>query len=136
MKIQPYLFFNGRCEEAIEFYKGVFGGELTFLMRYNQSPEELPMQLPPGWEDKVMHAALQIGEATLMVSDGGVDDAPKFKGFSLSVPMPDTHTAARVFDALSEGGEVRMPLGKTFFAPCFGMVTDRFGIGWMVVVNT
>jgi PhnB protein len=135
MKIEPYLFFNGRCDEALDFYKRVFGAEQTFLMRYKESPEAPPMPLPPGWEDKVMHASLQIGDTMLIASDGCVAEAPEFKGFSLSVAMPDEHTAARVFDALAEGGEVGMPLGKTFFSPCFGMLTDRFGVGWMVIVN-
>jgi PhnB protein len=98
-------------------------------MRYKESPEAPPMPLPPGWEEKVMHASLQIGETMLMGSDGCGPEAMEFKGFSLSVAMPDEPTAARVFDALAEGGKVGMPLGKTFFSPCFGMVTDRFGVG-------
>lgn len=136
MKIEPYLFFNGRCDEAIDFYKRVFDARQLFLMRYNESPETPPMPLPSGWENKVMHAALQIGETTLMASDGCLDVHAKFSGFSLSVAMPNTDTAALVFSALSEGGRVTMPLGKTFFAQSFGAVTDRFGIGWMITVNT
>ena len=135
MKIEPYLFFNGHCEEALDFYKRVFGTEQTFLMRYKESPEAPPMLLPPGWEEKVMHASLQIGETMLMASDGCTAEAPEFKGFSLSVAIPDVQIAERVFGALAEGGVVQMPLGKTFYALSFGMVTDRFGVGWMVIVN-
>jgi PhnB protein len=135
MKIEPYLFFNGRCEEALDFYKAVFGAEQTFLMRYKDSPEAPPMPLPPGWEEKVMHASLSIGETQVMASDGCGADAPRFAGFSLSVEMPNTETAGGVFEALSQGGQVQMPLGKTFFSPCFGMVTDRFGVSWMVIVS-
>jgi PhnB protein len=135
MKLEPYLFFKGRCEEALEFYRSVFGAKQAFLMRYKESPEEPPMPLPAGWEEKVMHASLQIGETVLMASDGCGPDAPDFKGFSLSVELPDSETATRVFDALADDGEVQMPLGKTFFAPSFGMLTDRFGVGWMVIVN-
>jgi PhnB protein len=134
MKIEPYLFFGGRCDEAFDFYKRVFGAEQTFLMRYRESPEAPPTPLPPGWEEKVMHASLQIGETMFMASDGCGPEATEFKGFSLSVAMPDEPAAARVFDGLAEGGKVEMPLGKTFFSPCFGMVTDRFGVGWMVIV--
>jgi PhnB protein len=118
MKIEPYLFFDGRCEEALDFYKRVFGAERTFVMRYKESPEAPSMPLLPGWQEKVMHASLQIGETMLMTSDGSGPEAPEFKGFSLSVAMADEQAAARVFDALAEGGEVGMPLGKTFFSPC------------------
>lgn len=135
MKVEPYLFFNGRCEEALVFYESVFGAQRSFLMRYKEGPEAPPMPLPPGWEDKVMHANLTIGETQLMVSDGTGPEAPRFEGFSLSVEMPDTETAGRVFNALEVGGQVQMPLGETFFSPCFGMVTDRFGVSWMVIVN-
>lgn len=135
MKIEPYLFFNGHCDAAIDFYKRVFGAEQVLLMRYRDSPEAPPMALPPGWEDKVMHASVQIGETMLMASDGCVDGTAEFKGVSLSVTMPDADTAAKVFTALADGGEVTMPLRNTFFAPRFGMVTDRFGIGWMISVR-
>ena len=135
MKVEPYLFFNGRCEAALDFYQRVFGAEQTFLMRYKESPEAPPMPLPPGWEEKVMHASLQIGETMLMASDGCGSESTEFKGFSLSVAMPDAQTAERVFGALADGGEVTMPLGETFFSPCFGMLNDRFGVGWMVIVN-
>jgi PhnB protein len=135
MKIDPYLFFNGRCEEALDFYKTVFGAEQVFLMRYKDSPEAPPMPLPPGWEEKVMHASLTIGTTQLMASDGCGAEAPSFGGFSLSVEMPDEETAGRVFEVLARDGQIQMPLGKTFFSPCYGMVTDRFGVGWMVITG-
>jgi len=134
MKIEPYLFFNGRCEEALAFYEEVFGAQRTFLMRYKESPEAPPMPLPPGWADKVMHANLSIGETQVMASDGFGPEAANFTGFSLSVEVADAETAGRVFKALETGGQVQMPLGATFFAPCFGMVTDRFGVSWMIIV--
>jgi PhnB protein len=133
MKIDPYLFFNGRCEEAIEFYKTALGAELQFLMRNAESPEPPPPgTLPPGSEHKVMHASLLIGGALLMVSDGMCEGGPDFKGFSLSLDCPDEAAARRAFDALAQGGRVHVPLGKTFWAPLFGMVNDKFGVGWMV----
>jgi PhnB protein len=136
MNIQPYLFFNGRCDEALAFYRKTLGAEQTLLMRFKDSPDAPPMPLPPGWADKVMHAELNIGATVLMASDGcGAADALEFKGFSLSIDMPDAATARRAFDALAEGGTVQMPLDKTFFAPCFGMLTDRFGVSWMLIVN-
>jgi PhnB protein len=105
------------------------------LMRYRESPEPPPMPLPPGWDEKVMHASIEIGEMVLMASDGCSAEAPRFEGFSLCVEMPDSETAARAFDELAQDGAVQMPLGKTFFSSCFGMVTDRFGVGWMIIVN-
>jgi len=135
MKIEPYLFFNGCCEEALGFYQQIFGAEQTFLMRHSESPEPPPMPLPPGWEDKVLHASLRIGETMLMASDGWGSEALPFQSFALSVELADAATATRAFNALAEGGAVQMPLDKTFFAPCFGMLTDRFGVGWMLIVN-
>lgn len=135
MKLEPYLFFQGCCEEALNFYQQVFNAKQTMLMRYRESPEPPPMPLPPGWEEKVMHASLEIGETVLMASDGCGAEATRFEGFSLCVEMPDAGSAARVFDKLAQGGAVQMPLDKTFFASCFGMVTDRFGVGWMIIVN-
>jgi PhnB protein len=136
MQVQPYLFFQGRCEEALEFYARVIGAKLTGLMRYKDSPEPPPPgMLPPGSENKVMHAAFTVGDSTLMASDGHVSGQPAFKDFSLSIQAADAAAATRMFDALAEGGQVRMPLGKTFFASSFGMVTDRFGLSWMVIVQ-
>jgi len=134
MAIEPYLFFNGNCEEAIDFYKKALGAELVMLMRYRESPEPPPPgMVPAGWDDKVMHASLRIGNGTLMASDG-CSEGPSFKGFSLSLSAADEAEAKRIFGALCEGGQVQMPLGKTFWSPCFGMVADRFGVGWMVTV--
>jgi len=135
MPIQPYLFFEGRCEEAIEFYRSALGAKVEMLLRYKDSPElPPPGMLPPGSENKVMHAALSVDDASLLVSDGHCQGKPGFQGFSLSLTAKDEAAAKRLFGALAEGGEVRMPLGKTFFSPCFGMVADRFGVGWMIIV--
>jgi len=134
--VQPYLFFGGRCEEALEFYRTALGAKVDFLMRYKESPEPAPPgSLPAGFENKVMHATFRIGSATLMASDG-CEEGAKFEGFSLSLAVPTEAEADRAFAALSAGGKVGMPLGKTFWSPRFGMVTDRFGIGWMVSVAT
>jgi PhnB protein len=136
MQVQPYLFFDGRCEEAIEFYRRALGAEVTMLMRFKDSPEPpQPGMVPPGSENKVMHASFRIGEATVMASDGMCHGKPRFQGFSLSLIVPDEAEADRLFAALSDGGQVQMPLGKTFFSPRFGMVADRFGVSWMVVVT-
>ena len=135
MPIQPYLFFEGRCEEALEFYRGALGAEVTMLMRNKEAPEQPPPgMLPPGSENKVMHATFRVGDATLMASDGRCSGKPAFNGFSLSLTVRDEAEAKRRLDALAAGGQVRMPLGKTFFSPSFGMVADRFGLGWMVYV--
>lgn len=135
MPIQPYLFFEGRCEEALEFYRGALGAEVTMLMRNKEAPEQPPPgMLPPGSENKVMHATFRVGDATVMASDGRCSGKPAFNGFSLSLTVRDEAEAKRRFDALAAGGQVRMPLGKTFFSPSFGMVADRFGLGWMVYV--
>ncbi len=134
MKVQPYLFFNGKCEEAIEFYRRSLGAELEMLMRYRESPEPPPPgMLPAGYEDKIMHASLRVGETVVMASDG-CGGPVAFDGFSLSIDAKDAATADRLFGALADGGEVRMPLAKTFWSPRFGMVKDRFGVGWMVSV--
>lgn len=134
MAIEPYLFFNGHCEEAIEFYKNALGAEVLMLMRYKESPEPPPPgMVPAGWDNKVMHASLRVGNANLMASDG-CSDGVNFQGFSLSLSANDEADARRKFAALAEGGQVRMPLTKTFWSPCFGMVADRFGVGWMVTV--
>jgi len=136
MQVQPYLFFEGRCEEAIEFYRKTLGAETDMLMRYKDGPEPTPdCQMPPGIENKVMHASLHIGESTVMASDGRCSGKSNFQGFSLSFKAPDDASAARTFAALGEGGQVQMPLAKTFFASSFGMVADRFGVSWMVIVE-
>ena len=135
MQVQPYLFFDGRAEEAAEFYRAKLGAEITMLMRNKDSPDKPPPgMLPPNSENKVMHMALKIGDTTVLASDGNCAGKPAFQGFSLSLTVKDEAQASRLFAALADGGQVQMPLGKTFFSPSFGMVTDRFGVAWMVYV--
>jgi PhnB protein len=135
MLVQPYLFFDGRCEEAIEFYRRAVGAEVTMLMRFKDSPEpQPPGMVPPGAENKVMHASFRIGDSTVMASDGRCMGRPAFQGVSLSLTVADDAEAERRFASLSEGGQVQMPLAKTFFSSRFGMVADRFGVSWMVIV--
>lgn len=134
MKVQSYVFFDGRCEEALEFYKRALDAEVTMLMRNKESPEAPPPgALPPGSEDKIMHAAFKVGDTELFASDGRCGGTPRFEGMSLALSAPDVATARRRFDALADGGTVQMPLTKTFFSPAFGMVADRFGVVWMVM---
>jgi PhnB protein len=133
-QIQPYLFFEGRCEEAIELYRKVLGAKVEMLMRNKENPEPPPPGMPPASENKVMHASIRIGESVIMASDGHCNGKPSFQGFSLSVPARDETEARRIFAGLSEGGKVTLPLTKTFFSSAFGMATDRFGVGWMVIV--
>ena len=133
--IQPYLFFNGSCEQAIEFYRKVLGTEVEMMMRFKESPEPPPPgAVPPGFENKIMHASFRVGQTTVMASDGCSAEKPSFQGFSLSLSVLNEKEADRVFGALADGGQVKMPLTKTFWSPRFGMVEDRFGIGWMINV--
>ena len=135
MKIEPYLFFNGRCEEAVEFYKKTLGAEVMMLMRFKESPEPHPPgMVPPGAENNVMHVSFRIGDTTVMASDGCSTGQANFQGFSLSLTVANEAEADRQFAALADGGQVQMPLAKTFWSPRFGMVTDRFGVGWMIIV--
>jgi PhnB protein len=131
----PYLMFNGRCEEALNFYKKALGAEIGMMMRFKDSPEPPPPGCAPGDVDKIMHSAFQVKGQTVMASDGMTNTPPKFEGFSLSVEAKDEPEAKRLFDALAEGGTVQMPLAKTFFAKSFGVVADRFGISWMIIVE-
>ena len=138
MEIQPYLFFEGRCQEALDFYQEVLDAEVLYAMRFGESPEPPPEgTLPPGFEDKIMHANVRVGETVFMASDGtcGATESG-FRGFSLSISVPDEVTAERIFEALADGGKVELPLDSTFWSPCFGMLTDRFGVGWMVGIFT
>jgi PhnB protein len=136
MQVQPYLFFEGRAEEAAEFYRKALGAELVMLMRNRESPEAPPPdKVPPGNEDKVMHMSLRIGDTQVMGSDGFCSGKPSFQGFALTLSAKDEAHADRLFNALADGGQVQMPLGKTFFSPRFGMVTDRFGVMWMVLTE-
>ena len=136
MKVQPYLFFDGRCEEAIDFYRQALGAEVLMLMRFREAPDPPPPgAIAPGSDDKIMHACMRIGETEVMASDGRSMGKPVFQGVSLSLSVPSEGDADRLFNALAEGGQVQMPIGKTFFSPRFGMVADRFGVSWMIVVT-
>ena len=132
MNIEPYLFYEGRCDEAIEFYRAAIGAEVGALMRYKESPE--PGMCKPGLEEKVMHAVMRIGDSSVMLSDGRCEGEPEFKGFALTLTAADPTEAGRLFTALADGGKVTMPLTKTFYSPSFGMLTDRFGVMWMIIV--
>ena len=137
MNIEPYLFFNGRCEEAIDFYKKALGAEVDMLMRFKDSPEP-PKEgcgPPPGSADKIMHTSFRVGDTEIMASDGHCTGKPNFQGFGLAHSVASEAEADRVFAALGEGGQVMAPLAKTFFSPRFGMLTDRFGIMWMIMVT-
>jgi PhnB protein len=135
MQVQAYLFFDGRCEEAVEFYKKVLGAKVEMLMRFKESPEPpQPGMVPPGSENKIMHTCFRIGDTAVMASDGGCTGKVRFQGFSLSLSAANEAEADRLFAALGDGGAVQMPLGKTFFSPRFGMVADRFGVSWMIIV--
>ncbi|MBS1212564.1 MAG: hypothetical protein H6R26_1181 [Proteobacteria bacterium] len=137
MKVQSYLFFDGRCEEALEFYRGALGAEVTMLMRFKENPDP-PKEgcaPPPGSEDKIMHCEFRVGDTTVLASDGCCEGQASFQGFGLALSVPDEGTAEQAFNALADGGQVQMPLAKTFFSPSFGMVADRFGVMWMVLVK-
>ena len=133
MQVEPYLFFEGRCEEALDFYHQALGAEVTTLLRYKESPD--PNMAPAGAEDKVMHAVVRFGDTTIMASDGMCSGQLAFQGFSLSLSLTDKAEAERLFTALSDGGQVQMPLAETFWSPLFGMVADRFGVLWMIFVT-
>jgi PhnB protein len=132
MNVQPYLFFDGRCEEALDFYKKALGAKVDMTMRFKESPD--PNTCAPGSENKIMHAAFKIGDTQVLASDGRCEGKPNFQGFSLTINAKDEAEADRLFAALGDGGQVQMPLTKTFFSPRFGMVADRFGVGWMILV--
>jgi PhnB protein len=135
MRVQSYLMFNGRCEEAIEFYKKAIGAKVEMMMRFKDSPEKPSADCAPSDPNKVMHSCLRIGDTAVMASDGMSQGNPEFKGFSLALNATDEAEARKLFGALSEGGQVHQPLIKTFFSPSFGIVADKFGISWMVVVE-
>jgi PhnB protein len=135
MQVQPYLFFDGRCEEALEFYRKALGAEVTMLLRFKECPERDEHALvPPGSGEKVMHASVRIGDTSVMASDGRCQGRPSFQGFSLSLTVREDAEAERLFAALADGGKVQTPLAKTFFSSRFGMLADRFGVAWMVIV--
>jgi PhnB protein len=141
MLVQPYLFFEGRCEEALDFYKAKLGAKVDMLMHFKDNPEPQNQQAPEGCggmdvqPDKVMHCAFRIGESLVMASDGMASGKPAFQGVSLSISVKTEAEAKKLFDGLSEGGNVQMPLTKTFYSPAFGMVADKFGVSWMVVTD-
>ncbi|HWD94685.1 MAG TPA: VOC family protein [Verrucomicrobiae bacterium] len=133
--VQPYLYFNGNCEEAVEFYKKALGAEVQMMMRFKESPEPPPPgMVPPNYGNKIMHVSFQVGQTVIMASDGCHQEKPVFEGFSLALSVTTEAEADRAFNALAAGGQVKMPLAKTFWSPKFGMLTDKFGIGWMVSV--
>lgn len=137
MTVQPYLFFGGRCAEALAFYRATFNAEQTMLMRFKDNPEPMSGEGCAGGPpppDNVMHASLKIGDTELMMSDGMPGAPMGFQGFSLSVSANDEAHARKLFDAIAAEGQIQMPLGKTFFSPCFGCVADKFGVSWMVIV--
>jgi PhnB protein len=133
MQIQPYLFFEGRCDEALDFYRAALGAEVTAIVRYKDSPD--PGACTPLNENKVMHSSFRIGETTVWASDGQCLGQPDFRGFSLAINVSTESEAERLFAALGEGGQVNVPMTGTFFSPRFGMVTDRFGVLWMVLAT-
>jgi PhnB protein len=134
MQVQPYLSFEGRCEEAINFYRNALGAEVIMMMRFKEAPDQSMMT--PGTGDKVLHAALRVGDSTVLASDGQCMGKAVFQGITLSLTASNDAEAKRLFDALANGGNVQMPLAKTFFASSFGIVADKFGVGWMVYVPT
>ena len=136
MLVQPYLMFDGRCEEAYEYYHQALGAEKTMLLRFSESPEPPPPgMVPPGAENKIMHMQFRIGDQIILASDGRCKGQPKFEGISLTLNVANEAEADKVFAALGDAGTVQMPLGKTFFSPRFGMVRDRFGVNWMIIVR-
>jgi PhnB protein len=132
MHVQPYLNFDGRCEEALEFYKKAVGAKVGMMMRFKDAPD--PAMSAPGNENKVMHSAVEVGDSTVLMSDGRCTGSANFSGITLTLSAKTEAEADKVFNGLADGGQVTMPLTKTFFAPKFGMLTDKFGVGWMVLV--
>ena len=132
MRVEPYLMFAGRCADALAFYQRAIDAKPVMVMRFKESPEPPQMPLPPNWDDKIMHCGFHVGDTLVMASDGMSAEAPSFNGVTLSITADSEPQARRFFDALADGGSVFMPLGKTFWSPCFGMCSDRFGVHWMV----
>jgi PhnB protein len=135
MQTQVYLFFEGRTEEALDFYTKTLGIEVEMLMRFKDAPKEAQAGMVPGSENKVMHSSFKLGDQKVMASDGHCGGAPNFQGFSLALSVKDEAEAGKVFNALAQGGQVRQPLIQTFFSPKFGVLQDKFGVGWMVLVS-
>jgi len=136
MQLNPYLSFEGRCEEALEFYKQAVGAKPEFMMRYKEAPDQPPEgMLAPGSENKIMHCSFMIGDTRVMATDGGCTGGGKFEGISLALSSKTTAETEKCFHALAQGGQVSMPLTKTFFSPSFGMLVDKFGVAWMIVTE-
>ena len=135
MNVQPYVFFDGKCEEALEFYKSAVGAKVEMIMRFKEAPPEMQAQMSPGSKDKVMHAAFHIGDTQILASDGHCNGKPAFQGFSLSINAANDAEADKLFAALGKGGKVTAPMSETFFASRFGMVADKFGVNWMVMAE-
>jgi len=133
MQVQPYLFFNGRADEALEFYKKAIGADVKMVMRWKDSPDK--SMCTPDNADQIMHSQFQVGETTIMASDGRSGGQPNFEGFALTIAAKDEASADKMFAALGDGGKVTMPMSKTFFSPRFGMLADKFGVGWMIIVE-
>jgi PhnB protein len=136
MHIQAYLFFDGRCEEALEFYRAVLGAEITTRMYFRDNPDAEGAMVAPEMQDKIMHASFRIGDSTLMASDGQCLGQANFRGFSLTLSVADAEAADRLFAALGDGGQIQMPMAETFFSPRFGMIADRFGVSWMILTES
>ncbi len=136
MRVEPYLMFSGRCEEALDFYQTTLGAQPVMMMRFDESPDKNhPMPLPPNWGQKIMHCGFMVGQTLVMASDGMTDQPVDYSGVSLSLTADDEAQVKRLFDALAAGGSVFMPLSPTFWSPCFGMCSDKFGVNWMVGVD-
>lgn len=133
MQVQPYLFFDGRCDEALDFYKKAIGAKVEMRMSWKDNPDKTGCTAAN--ENKVMHASVKVGDTAIMASDGRCEGKPEFKGFALTISAKTEAEAEKMFAALSEGGQVQMPLTKTFFSERFGMLADKFGVGWMVIVG-
>ena len=133
MNVQPYVFFDGKCEEALEFYKGAVGAKVDMMMRFKEAPAEMQGQMSPGSKDKVMHAAFKIGDTQILASDGECHGKPEFKGVTLTINANSDAEAEKLFGALGKGGQVTMPMTETFFATRFGILADKFGVSWMVL---
>jgi len=133
MFAQPYLFFEGRCEEAVNFYCSALGAEVSMMMRVKESPD--PTMAMPGQENNILHCAFKVGDSVILASDGRAVAPPKFQGFALTITVHSEDEARRLFTPLSEGGEVLMPLMRTFYSPLFGMLSDKFGVMWMIMVG-
>ena len=133
MNVQPYLSFEGRAQEAIDFYKSALGATVDMIMHFKDAPPEAQANMTPESKDKIMHAAFRIGDTQVMASDGFCSGKASFSGVSLTLIATSNDEADKLFKALSQGGKVNMPMSETFFANRFGVVADKFGVNWMVI---